>query len=29
VDVVSIVKSFGITPKRTSFRSPGLHGAAR
>jgi putative transposase len=27
-DVVSIVKSFGITPKRTSFRSPWQNGIA-
>ena len=27
-DVVSIVKSFGITPKRTSFRSPWQNGVA-
>ena len=28
VDVVSTVKSFGITPKRTSFRSPWQNGIA-
>src|SRR5262249_20282203 len=27
-DVVSIVKSFGITPRRTSFRSPWQNGVA-
>ena len=27
-DVVSLVKNFGITPKRTSFRSPWQNGVA-